>query len=331
LIAGDSNLGGPTRDIASECNVEFDEDGTHVIDHFNFDSSDFNGQHTVIASSNVLAIPIIFAGKKIDAPVLFQGIAQDIEENSVLLSNVLSASTTAYSAFTDESVTSDLFVSGSKIALVSALQARNNARVVFSGSLALFSDKFFSSPVQRYSADGSAQRFERSGNEQFAKLLLQWNFQERGILRAKNVRHNKVGESSAPAFYTLGEQAEYHIEVEEWTGRRWVPYVADDLQFEFRRIDPFVRTTFAKGTDGNYTSQFVIPDVNGVYTFKVDYVRPGYGYLTNIVRPVSVRPFRHNAFERFIPAAFPYYASSLSMLAGIFIFSFYFLYHKDKA
>ena len=38
---------------------------------------------------------------------------------------------------------------GKNTALIAALQARNNARVVFSGSLYFFSDEAFTSPVQK--------------------------------------------------------------------------------------------------------------------------------------------------------------------------------------
>ena len=38
---------------------------------------------------------------------------------------------------------------GKSMQLISALQARNNARVVFVGSLDFFSDEFFNAPVQK--------------------------------------------------------------------------------------------------------------------------------------------------------------------------------------
>lgn len=38
---------------------------------------------------------------------------------------------------------------GKNTVLIAGLQARNNARVVFSGSLSFFSDEFFTSPVQK--------------------------------------------------------------------------------------------------------------------------------------------------------------------------------------
>jgi len=161
----------------------------------------------------------------------------------------------------------------------------------------------------------------------FAQQLLQWTFQERGILRAKNVMHHRVGEKESPQVYTITEDITYSIDIEEWNGRRWVPYVSTDVQLEFRMLDPYVRTTLKCNDKGHYTITYKIPDVYGVYTFKVEYIRKGYGFLTDITR-VPVRPFRHTQYERFIPSAYPYYASAFSMMAGLFIFSFVFLYTK---
>ncbi len=44
---------------------------------------------------------------------------------------------------------------------------------------------------------------------------------------------------------------------------------------------------------------------------------------------VSVRPLQHTQYERFIPSAYPYYASSFSMMLGIFLLSLFFLHMKD--
>ncbi len=43
---------------------------------------------------------------------------------------------------------------------------------------------------------------------------------------------------------------------------------------------------------------------------------------------VPVRPFKHNEYERFLLAAYPYYASAFSTMAAFFLFGFFFLYHK---
>ena len=44
---------------------------------------------------------------------------------------------------------------------------------------------------------------------------------------------------------------------------------------------------------------------------------------------VAVRPKMHTEYERFIPSAFPYYASAFSMMIGLSVFSFVFLHYKD--
>ena len=45
---------------------------------------------------------------------------------------------------------------------------------------------------------------------------------------------------------------------------------------------------------------------------------------------MSVRPLQHTQYERFIPSAYPYYASAFSMMLGLFIFSVVFLHMKEK-
>lgn len=45
------------------------------------------------------------------------------------------------------------------------------------------------------------------------------------------------------------------------------------------RIDPFIRTTLKKKPNGVYEAIFKVPDVWGVYQFKVDYDRIGYTRL----------------------------------------------------
>jgi len=324
IFAGDSRLGDSVRTLATECNVEFDQTGTAVFDHLNFDESDADGPHSLIAATELVASSIIFP-QKIDAPVLFRGVAQDIEENSELLFPVLSASSYAYSAAPGKPAEQPS-VAGRKVVLVSALQARNNARVIFSGSLELFSDQFFNSAAQKH----GGQKFAKSGNAAFVQQLVSWAFQERGVLRVKSVSHHRVGETEAPAMYTIKENVSYTIEIEEFKDNKWQPFSANDVQLEFRMIDPYVRTTLKNVVPGKFTSQFILPDVYGIFTFKVEHVRLGLGRLSSIVR-TPVRPFRHNEYERFIESAYPYYASALSMLAGLFVFSWVFLYHKGDA
>lgn len=94
--------------------------------------------------------------------------------------------------------------------------------------------------------------------------------------------------------------------IEQLSNGKWVPFDGDDIQLEFVRIDPFVRTFLKRkgmwdscqrchrthfplgnppGFDvvsspgGKYSVQFKLPDVYGVFQFKVDYNRLGYTHL----------------------------------------------------
>ena len=79
----------------------------------------------------------------------------------------------------------------------STLQARNNARVVFSGSLDFFSDAFFLSPVEK--SVGGGKKYAKSGNQALAANLARWCFKQAGVLRVTGVSHHLKGEKGLPA------------------------------------------------------------------------------------------------------------------------------------
>lgn len=324
LAAASSSVGDVMRELANECGFEIDEEGNYVIDHLNFDVSD-DGKHTTIVADteNLLEAPTVVGSKNIP-PVLFKGVGIISDQDNPLVLEVLSASSTAYSYSPDAKITDYPHAVGKNTLLVSALQARNNARVMFSGSLDFFSDKFFTSGVQK--AFGG-KRYESSGNQALATALSQWVFKEKGVLRAQNVRHHPKGQRTPPEAYTVMDDVVYSIQVEILKDGQWVPFDATDLQLEFVRIDPFVRTKLVKKGQ-KYEAEFKVPDVYGVYQFKVDYNRIGYTHLYTSTQ-VSVRPLQHTQYERFIPSAYPYYLSAFSMMLGVFLLSCVFLHHKD--
>lgn len=325
IIAGDTTASDLFREIATECGVDFDEDSNSmVIDHSSYAVSQSEGGHTLIASDAFIESDVLLGSKKIEAPVLFQGIGHSLNPANSLVLKVLSASPSAYSTNPGTKLSSPPPLTGSAISLVSVVQARNNARVLISGSLSMFSDRFFRSEVQKA---GSSVKHSKSGNEQFLTELSKWVFHERGHLKAVNVRHNKVGESDEPAMYRINDDLEYSVEIYEWSGKGWEPYVANDVQIQFYMMSPYVLKTLSTDKKGLYSTSFKVPDVYGVFQFKVEYQRLGYTSLS-LSKQIPVRPFRHNEYERFLPAAYPYYGASFSMMAGFFIFSIAYLYHK---
>ncbi|KAJ4716464.1 Dolichyl-diphosphooligosaccharide--protein glycosyltransferase 48 kDa subunit [Melia azedarach] len=325
IIAADINASDLIREIATECGVDFDEDAAAmVIDHTSYAVSDTAGDHTLIASDDFIKSDVILGSKKIEAPILFQGIGHSLNPANTLVLKVLSASPSAYSANPKSKLSNPPSLTGSAISLVSVVQARNNARILITGSLSMFSNRFFRSGVRKA---GNSIKHGKSGNEQFLTEISKWVFHERGHLKAVNVRHHKAGESDEPAIYRINDDLEYSVEIYEWSGASWKPYVADDVQVQFYMMSPYVLKTLSTDQKGLYSAAFKVPDVYGVFQFKVEYQRLGYASLS-LSKQIPVRPYRHNEYERFIPAAYPYYGAAFSMMAGFFVFTFVHLYSK---
>ncbi|XP_065061237.1 dolichyl-diphosphooligosaccharide--protein glycosyltransferase 48 kDa subunit-like [Rhopilema esculentum] len=327
LIAASSSIGTPLRELGSECGIEFDEEKTAVIDHHNFDVTD-DGQHTVILADGKNAIKsrnIVGSGN--ENPLLFQGVGMVADQDNPLTLEILSASSTAYSYYPDDKISEYPHAVGKSTLLIGGLQARNNARVIFSGSFDFFSDKFFLSGVQN-AAVSDSKFYPVSGNAELAFNLAMWIFKQRGVLRVVGVDHHPIGELSPPMAYTIEDQVAYKIKIEEFHEGKWQPFQASDVQLEFFRIDPFVRINLNSSSDGTFSAEFKLPDVYGVFQFKVDYDRIGYTHLRSTTQ-IPVRPKMHTQYERFIPSAFPYYASAFSMMIGLSVFSFVFLHFKD--
>ncbi|KAL9158504.1 hypothetical protein ABFS82_08G073300 [Erythranthe guttata] len=325
ILAGDSNASDLIRNIAAECGVEFDEDtSAMVIDHAGYAVSETEGDHTLIASDEFIQSDVILGSKKLEAPVLFKGIGHSLNPENSLVLKVLSASSSAYSANPTSKLSNPPSLTGTSISLVSVVQARNNARIMISGSLGLFSNRLFRSGVQKI---GSLNKYEKSGNEQFVTELSKWIFHERGHLKAVHLKHNKIGETEEPSIYRINDDLEFSVEIFEWSGTSWVPYVANDVQVQFYMMSPYVLKTLSTNQKGLYHTSFKVPDVYGVFQFKIEYQRLGYTTLS-LSKQIPVRPFKHNEYERFITTAFPYYGASFSTMAGFFIFSIVYLYNK---
>lgn len=330
LVAGSEQSGDALREFASECGFEMDEEGASVLDHLHYDMSD-KGDHTTIltAAENLINARTIVGDSRKDEkrPLLYRGTGLLADKENPLVLQLLTAERTAYSYNPEQQIKDYPHAIGKNTLLIAAIQARNNARVVFSGSLYFFSDEAFTGAVQ-YAQTGVF--FKESGNRETAIAISKWVFGESGRLQVTSVKHNKEGESQPPEqAYTITDPVVYSITIEELKEDKWQPFNGNDVQLEFVRIDPFVRTTLKPIAGGKFEARFKIPDVYGVYQFKVNYNRIGYTHLYNTTQ-VSVRPLEHTQYERFIPSAFPYYISAFSMMLGLFIFSFVFLHFKEE-
>jgi oligosaccharyltransferase complex subunit beta len=137
------------RDFAREFDVDFDDRGHLAIDHFSYASELDDGSHTTLLLSLADApTPFISPATRAGPPLLYRGTTHAVGRLP-LLTNILRVPSTGYSydANGEDAPTDDLYLAGSTGGLVSALQAKNNARVSFVGSLDLFSDTFAEAQV----------------------------------------------------------------------------------------------------------------------------------------------------------------------------------------
>lgn len=287
LIAASSSSGEALRELATECGFEIDEEKAAVIDHLNYDLELDEGDHTTIVANpdKLINSDFIVGSKKVN-PLLYRGTGVIVDRENSLVLPLLTAESTAYSYIPTQKIKDYPHAVGKATVLLAALQARNNARVVLSGSLYFFSDDAILSGVKKVN---DKTEHEQSGNLNVINSVSKWVFGENGRIRVVSVKHHKDGEKEAPAFYTILEPAVYTIEIQQYENGKWKPFIADDVQVEFVRIDPFVRMTLTGIGSGKYQAKFKIPDVYGVYQFKVDYERIG---LTRLYSTTQVRFIR---------------------------------------
>lgn len=175
-----------------------------VVDHFSHDVSSAAEAHDVL----VLPSPKTPAGVRNyfatgDKPLAVPRAVPQILGAGPLLASVLKAPRTAYSFSTRDGSAAgsvdadDLFGAGAQLGLVSAVQARNSARLVVVGSAEMLSDAWIDAKVK--TADGG--KAVVTGNRDFAKHVAAWCFHELGVLRVNWIEHrlNEGGALNATA------------------------------------------------------------------------------------------------------------------------------------
>lgn len=191
LLGLSSTSGSPTAitSLLLELDIHLPSDRhTVVVDHFEYDRNSAVDKHDAL----VLPRPGLL---KQGAKNFFDGggvlavpkaIPQTLGNNSPLLMPILRAPETAcsYNPKEEGEAAEDLFATGSQLALVSAMQARNSARFTVLGSLEMLEDKWFTASVK--GRDGKSQR---TANREFARQLTEWTFREVGVLKVGSITH----------------------------------------------------------------------------------------------------------------------------------------------
>lgn len=118
--------------------------------------------------------------------IAFRGAGHSLG-NRPLLFPVLSAGRTAYTYDSKEdfSYAEDPWTAGRQMQYVTAMQARNNARVVVAGSTEMFSDAFFDMKVKAPKGGKEVG----TANRKFAEEITSWVFMETGVVKVQAIRH----------------------------------------------------------------------------------------------------------------------------------------------
>ncbi|KAK9822633.1 hypothetical protein WJX81_001489 [Elliptochloris bilobata] len=326
LLAVDSRASDEMRGLAMDCGVDLEPRNSAVLDHVDY-ARGLSGGHRVVATNNTVAAKSVLGDFDGQARILFRGTGLTVSPESELAAVVLRAPDTAVSGSAVKPLAEGAALAGADVGLVAIVQARNDARVVVAGSLDMFSNRFLQAAVDT-AAHGL--RAPRSGNAAFAAELTRWAFHQRGVLRASALRHRHAGApagSPQPSWYRITDVLAVELDIHELVNGAWEPYTGSDVQLEFVMLDPYVRTTLKHNGKGTFSTRFKAPDVYGVFKLRVAHRRLGYTPI-EIEEQVPVRPFRHNEFERFLTAAYPYYAAAASTMAAFFMLTLAFLHHK---
>jgi len=240
MIFGNTEVGSYIRKLANEFGVDFDDYDSRVKDSLYFSQyKDFlNPKLTemkdtdITITKNSLNVPVV--SKRPKGYILYEGIAMEVDPHNQYLFTILKADDNAYSVNTKSG---QFYSFGDKIKLVTAYQARNNRRVLISGSTTICSNKFY----HLSAVDGHPKT---SPNHEFCNEIIGWNFQRTGVLRFENVRHQRKENQVTLGTYRIKDELEYMIDIYEYDNKTgsWKPYLTDDLQVELWMLNVYIRT-----------------------------------------------------------------------------------------
>lgn len=327
MLVGSPEMSKKVFDVAAEVGADFETTGSQVMDHVHYAKRDSGTDHSLIVVEPEEHIQHLFDKRKAAQTkklLLFRGIGHSVAPDNDLVTVALAGNPTSYAFNPTQPLPEDQqLLAGKDVTLISLMQTHNNGRVTIVGSLDFFSNELFTTrfiPARHMDST-------MSSNRDFSLDLALWTFQSIGVLRTRTPHHFNPTTGQSPSMYTVKEPIRFEVDILEYVIDKWVPYRADDIQLEYFMMYPYIRTQLQDLGNGTFAVDLRAPDVYGVFKFLVNYHRPGYSNI-DITEMAPIRPFRHNEYERFIPTAYPYYASVFSMMAGFWLLGIFYLYHK---
>jgi oligosaccharyltransferase complex subunit beta len=135
------------RDFARELDIDLSPRDSYFTDHFSH-HKDSTRNHTLVIldSENFPPLPhvnSIFSAETRSSKIIYRGTAHGLGTGPLLLPLVRGKGTSyVFDGKEDLDIVEDPYVAGTQAFLVSGFQAKNNARVVVTSSLDMFSDEY---------------------------------------------------------------------------------------------------------------------------------------------------------------------------------------------
>ncbi|KAJ8904998.1 hypothetical protein NDN08_001510 [Rhodosorus marinus] len=303
------------KKIALSFGVELDRKRSYVIDHGSFHKDLDKGDHTAVISGGHSISSPLTDGAELSG-ISFRGVGAALVEDNELVEKLLWGSETSFSYKPSDDVVTPPLVTGTDCVLAAAVQTRKQSRAVYAGSIEMFQNEMMDS------AGGDHRRFVLS--------LLTWTLGSKGLLRADKIRWHRVGEEDQKATYRVKDDLVVKVNIMEWyyKQQQWEPFASDDVQIEFTSMDPYARVRLVPQGNGSFEADVPVPDHYGVFKLEINHFRQGYTPIS-MYETMSIRPFWHNEYPRFILRAYPYYLSAVLNLVGVFVFAVAYLYSKE--
>ncbi|EGV62512.1 oligosaccharyl transferase glycoprotein complex, beta subunit [Yamadazyma tenuis] len=308
VFVGDSNYNYPDviREFLNEAGIYPSPKGYKLIDHF--EASD----KVKLTKDNIGCARIL---STIDTEYDGQSAILSNNENLV---PILTASKTSFSSNDNINPVDNenSWGFGQQSHLAVSLQALSGTRITWVGSIELLKQE-----------------------------LLLWAIGQRNALKLQFVQHHKADEPQNldSTLYRIKDQVVYTIGVSELVDGQWKPFVVENdeetLQLSFKMLDPYQRLNLqplgeASSVEGSkvldtyvYSVNFTIPDQHGMFTFELDYKRPGLTYLLE-KQVVAIRHLANDEYKRSwdITNAWFYVVSAVLVVIAWFFFVVNFLY-----
>lgn len=147
LLGGSPSTSESVRDFVRELDIDFPPRDTLFTDHFSYHRDSTKNHTLVVLDSENFAklwhVERILSPETRASKIVYRGTAHGLGSGPFILPLLKGKKTSyVYDGKEDIDAVEDPYVSGSQAFLVSGFQAKNNARVIVTSSLDMFSDEY---------------------------------------------------------------------------------------------------------------------------------------------------------------------------------------------